>query len=63
MDPISAALPQNLRRFFVATMPGAFSGFASVCDEDDDDKDDDDKKPSNREDVKESGFVDPASSH
>ena len=28
-----------------------------------DDKDDDDKKPSNREDVKESGFVDPASSH
>ena len=28
-----------------------------------DDKDDDDKKPSNREDVKEPGFVDPASSH
>ncbi len=28
-----------------------------------DDKDDDDKKPSNRDDVKESGFVDPASSH
>ena len=28
-----------------------------------DDKDDDDKKPSNRENVKESGFVDPASSH
>ena len=28
-----------------------------------DDKDDDDEKPSNHEDVKESGFVDPASSH
>ena len=28
-----------------------------------DDKDDDDKKPSNREGVKEPGFVDPASSH